>query len=450
MPLVAIKSAWVTQWRWLLMRRHWLATCGRLAVFSTVLFCHLCKWVGTLCKCDKFLMILWSRCWNLYWFYQWPDKRRLLPINHVPTGAALTLKRAPVSESINHQQLTWTRYVTIWFMPPWLCSRSTVQHTCSYVLHPMINQHTLSVSCSLNTGCPRRCSDCYLCGDGDGDVTVQLRSGWCRVKAFTSLSPALSLSHIHTFTRSRTQTHKHLFQLRDPLPPILPPLSSPRPTVASHAIYSPRWFTLACSFQPLCNLSLTYLRETEWSVCVWPLCHHMNHLHKNLINTCEETLKAASASRGRCNRLYETQFYCFIHCSHSHCFSKAEERYIIGLLQFSPYNPSSVVLSVWIPFYLTFNKNISMTVTHTSYKFYITFYSCMQFYLLSAHCLVHDSAVYVVKTCLFDSCQAAVTNLSKSYLLEKEFTSMLAALWGCIEVQQCFGWNTHVSMLTCP
>lgn len=39
----------------------------RLAVSFTAVFHGLCKWLGTLYKSDKFLMILWSQSLNLFW-----------------------------------------------------------------------------------------------------------------------------------------------------------------------------------------------------------------------------------------------------------------------------------------------------------------------------------------------------------------------------------------------
>lgn len=56
----------------------------------------------------------------------------------------------PVSESINHQECTWTHYVTRCFRPSWFCSRSTVQHTCSYVLGITKNTHSHGALCILS------------------------------------------------------------------------------------------------------------------------------------------------------------------------------------------------------------------------------------------------------------------------------------------------------------
>lgn len=87
-----------------------------------------------------------------------------------------------------------------------------------------------------------------------------------------------------------------------PSPNLLPP--RPRPAVPlqktkGNTIWHPRLFIallfiLVCSFQALCNLSLTYLQGHKLNsvnlTAVSPLCA-LNRLYKNRVNTGEEPRK---------------------------------------------------------------------------------------------------------------------------------------------------------------
>ena len=160
----------------------------------------------------------------------------------------------PVGESINLHRCTLTHDVSICFTPFWF--RSDVGHTCSYVRHMTVNQHSLSHSMfqapwalSCEAG---EC--CLVSWGGDGAVMK------------TPCSPArlvqnshchdltwLSLSFVPTWcTFSSTHTLKRFFQLRNSHSSPPPPPASlsgglkcyfkkhtREHYLASRAIYSP-------------------------------------------------------------------------------------------------------------------------------------------------------------------------------------------------------------------
>lgn len=65
------------------------------------------------------------------------------------------------------------------------------------------------------------------------------------------------------FMQTCTLSDAQTFVLTEENPAPTLRLPCPWPAVASQAIYSACWFIFVCSFQPLCNLSLTYLWDAK-------------------------------------------------------------------------------------------------------------------------------------------------------------------------------------------
>ena len=165
--------------------------------------------------------------------------------------------------------------------------KSSAVHTdtlCDHMLHALLILLTLYCSAHLlmclthnlqtHTWCfmlseHGMSGEHYLCGErAGGDSGLFVRHSWRRVTAATFLALTSSPSHIHMFMQTCTLSGAQTFVLTEENPSPTLRLPCPCPAVASQAIYSARWFIFVCSFQPLCNLSLTYLWDTKWSVCL--------------------------------------------------------------------------------------------------------------------------------------------------------------------------------------
>lgn len=165
----------------------------------------------------------------------------------------------PVSEAINHQQLTWTHYVTRCLRPFWFGSGSTVQRTCSCVSHAVLSGHRVT------------CGDvCYrLWFPWDDDITLSLCLDWfwlCQFLTWLYLQPIFSPSPFPVFTHLsmfwNVQANASFIWENTPSSV----LSCPRPTaltrehyLASQAIYSISCFILVCCvWLYVITLLLTY------------------------------------------------------------------------------------------------------------------------------------------------------------------------------------------------
>ncbi len=189
-------------------------------------------------------------------------------------------KRAPVSESVNRQHCTQTRYVSVCFMALWLCSRSTVQHTCSDVSHMQITYtHTRSMSYAL-WALRVRGAPVGVISVGSEVVYIVI-CVWCHCPPLLRLVHSniccrlshdfitVSYAHVHTFTYTCILSYIQTFVTPDEtfLQTSAPPC--PRPAVASHGFYSTHWFMLVCSYMLWCNLSLLLTSGVQSDLCVF-------------------------------------------------------------------------------------------------------------------------------------------------------------------------------------
>lgn len=173
---------------------------------------------------------------NACWFQQQPEKQQLLWINHASTGSAPTQRHAAlcVDESINRQWCTWTHNVTICLMI--LLTLRCSAHLLIYLTHDdkSAHAHTHTWIFMLSEHWMSKEVQRVLSLQGehwlysDGDVTVLLRSGWCRGTAAAFLALTLSLSYLHfntiTYTCTLSNTQNICFNGRNPLPTLCHPV----------------------------------------------------------------------------------------------------------------------------------------------------------------------------------------------------------------------------------